>query len=147
MIHYQSAEEAVSLVQSNERVFFHGGAATPHLLIQALVRRHKELRNIEIVHLHTEGEAEYARPEFAGSFLINSFFIGKNLRNYVSQVNVQYIPVFLSEVPALFRKGVMPLDTAFVQVSVPDEHGFCSLEFLWTRPKRRQRRRKKLSPL
>lgn len=127
MMKYQSADEAVSLVQSNERIFFHGGAATPHLLIQALVRRHKELKNIEIVHLHTEGEAAYAKPEYSGTFLINSFFIGKNLRNYVDQINVQYIPVFLSEIPALFRKGVMPLDTAFIQVSVPDEHGFCSL--------------------
>jgi len=127
MIPYLSAEEAVSLVQSHERIFFHGAAATPHRLIKALVQRHKELRNVEIVHLHTEGDGDYAKPEYSESFHVNSFFIGKNLRKHVEQKHVQYIPVFLSEIPALFRKGVLPLDTAFIQVSVPDAHGFCSL--------------------
>jgi acyl-CoA hydrolase len=85
------------------------------------------LRNVEIVHIHTEGEATYAKPEYKDSFFVNSFFIGGNLRSYVDSVNVQYVPVFLSEIPALFRKGVMPLDTALIQVSMPDQHGFCSL--------------------
>lgn len=124
---YISAESAISQIKSNERIFIHGGAATPRLFVEALTNRHNELRNVEIVHIHTEGEALYAKPEYKDSFYINSFFIGNNMRPYVDSVNVQYIPVFLSEIPALFRKGVMPLDSAIVQVSVPDRHGFCSL--------------------
>ena len=127
MLQYTSAESAIKLIQSNERVFIHGGAATPRLFVEALTNRHSELRNVEIVHIHTEGEATYAKPEYKDSFFVNSFFIGGNLRSYVDSVNVQYVPVFLSEIPALFRKGVMPLDTALIQVSMPDQHGFCSL--------------------
>ena len=122
-----SAETAVELVKSGERVFIHGGAATPIVLVKALTARHGELKDVEIVHIHTEGEALYAKPEYRGSFKVNSFFIGGNLRNYVDHSNIQYIPVFLSEIPALFRKGVMPIDTAIIQVSPPDVHGFCSL--------------------
>ncbi|MBP6531864.1 MAG: acetyl-CoA hydrolase/transferase family protein [Bacteroidia bacterium] len=124
---YISADSAISQIKSNERIFIHGGAATPRLFIETLTNRHNELRNVEIVHIHTEGEATYAKPEYKNSFFVNSFFIGSNLRPYVDHVNVQYVPVFLSEIPALFRKGVMPLDTALVQVSLPDQHGFCSL--------------------
>ncbi len=124
---YISADSAISQINSNERIFIHGGAATPRLFIETLTKRHHELRNVEIVHIHTEGEATYAKPEYKDSFLVNSFFIGSNLRSYVDHVNVQYVPVFLSEIPALFRKGVMPLDTALIQVSLPDTHGFCSL--------------------
>jgi acyl-CoA hydrolase len=127
MIRYQSAEEAIKIVKSNERVFIHGCAAAPAELIKALTERHSELKNVEIVHIHTEGEATYARPEYKDSFRINSFFIGNNLRQYVDHTNVQYVPVFLSEIPSLFRKGVMPVDTALIQVSAPDQHGFCSL--------------------
>lgn len=127
MIKYSSAEDAVKLIESNERVFIHGGAATPNLLIQAMTARHQELRNVEIVHLHTEGEPVYAREEYKQSFHVNSFFVGSNLRKYVDHSNVQYIPIFLSEIPALFRRGAMPLDTALIQVSYPDKHGFCSL--------------------
>lgn len=127
MIKYQTTENAVKIIESGERVFIHGGAATPLQLVAALTQRHKELRNVEIVHIHTEGEAPYASPEYNKSFLVNSFFIGSNIRPYIDNQNVQYIPVFLSEIPALFRKGVMPIDTALIQVSIPDKHGFCSL--------------------
>jgi acyl-CoA hydrolase len=127
IMHYCSTEEAVSLVQSNQRLFIHGGAATPDMLVQALVGRAPELRNVEIAHIHTEGSAAYARPEYAESFRIRSFFIGANLRKYGLQPNVQYTPVFLSEIPSLFRSRRLPLDIAIVQVSPPDQHGFCSL--------------------
>lgn len=127
MNQYTSVEDAIGLIKSNERVFIHGGAATPQVFVEALAARHTELKNVEIVHIHTEGESTYSKPEYQNSFFVNSFFIGSNLRNYVDHTNVQYIPVFLSEIPSLFRKGVMPLDTALIQVSVPDRHGFCSL--------------------
>lgn len=127
MLKYVTAAEAVKLVQTNDRVFIHGGAATPMPLVAALTARHKELNNVEVIHIHTEGEALYAKPEYKDSFFVNSFFVGGNLRKYVDHVNVQYVPVFLSEIPSLFRRGLSQLDVAFIQVSKPDKHGYCSL--------------------
>ena len=127
MLKYVTADEAVKLVQTNDRVFIHGGAATPMPLVAALTARHKELNNVEVIHIHTEGEALYAKPEYKDSFFVNSFFVGGNLRKYVDHVNVQYVPVFLSEIPSLFRRGLSQLDVAFIQVSKPDKHGYCSL--------------------
>ena len=75
MIKYQSAEDAIKHIKSHERVFIHGGAATPLALVNALTQRHSELQQIEIVHLHTEGEPTYAKPEYRNSFFVNSFFI------------------------------------------------------------------------
>lgn len=122
-----SAAEAVSKIKSRDRVFVHGVAAAPHVLIDALVDRAAELRDVEIVHLHTEGEAPYSKPEYAESFRVNAFFVGSNVREAVNRGDGDYIPVFLSEIPALFRKDVLPLDVALVHVSPPDSHGFCSL--------------------
>jgi 4-hydroxybutyrate CoA-transferase len=124
---YSTAAEAIQYIESNERVFIHGGAATPTALINALTERHDTLKNVEIVHVHTEGEIPYVNPAYADAFHVNSFFTGHNLRPYTGKSNVQYIPVFLSEIPALFRRGIMNIDTALIQVSVPDQHGFCSL--------------------
>ena len=124
---YKTADEAVKLISSGERIFIHGGASTPQKLVNALTARHEDLQNVEIVHLHIEGDAPYARPEYKNAFHVNSFFVGANVRPYIGNSNVQYIPIFLSEIPALFRRGVMPLDTALVQVSEPDIHGYCSL--------------------
>ncbi|MEO8041406.1 MAG: acetyl-CoA hydrolase/transferase C-terminal domain-containing protein [Acidobacteriota bacterium] len=122
-----SALQAVSTVKSGDRVFVHGVAAAPHILLDALVSRAGELRDVEIVHLHTEGPAPYSEPQFAESFRVNAFFVGSNVRDAVNRGDGDYIPVFLSEIPALFRKGVLPLDVALVHVSPPDSHGFCSL--------------------
>jgi acyl-CoA hydrolase len=127
MLNFVSKEEAVAHINSGERVFIHGGAATPESLVQALTARNEELSDVEIVHLHTEGSATYAKPEYAKSFHVNVFFVGGNMRPYINLPNVQYIPVFLSEIPSLFRKDIMPLDVAIIQVSPPDTHGFCSL--------------------
>lgn len=122
-----TAEEAVSIIKSGDRVFIHSVAAAPQGLISAMVGRAPELRGVEIVHLHTEGEAPYVRPEHAESFRTNALFIGANVRGAVESGEADYIPVFLSEVPALFRRGILPLDVALVQVSPPDRHGYCSL--------------------
>lgn len=124
---YIDAAQAVTLVKSGNRVFIHGGAATPERLVNALVQRHAELKDVEITHLHTEGQAQYANPAYAGSFRINAFFVGANIRKHVSEVNVQYVPMFLSEIPAFIRSGTYPIDVAMVQVSPPDVHGYCSL--------------------
>lgn len=122
-----TAEEAMKLVKSGDRIYVHGMAAFPQQLLDALVGRASELRNVELIHLHVEGRADYANPEYSDSFFVNNLFIGGNMRSAVAEGRADYIPVFLSEIPALFRKGVLPLDVALVQVSPPDAHGFCSL--------------------
>jgi len=124
---YITAEEAVKLVRSGDRVYLQAAAATPTLLANALTERASELRNVEICHLHTEGEARYANPELAKSFHVNSFFIGSNVRHTLKAGNGSYTPVFLSELPYLFRNNVIPLDVVFIHVSPPDKHGYCSL--------------------
>ncbi|TPN82987.1 acetyl-CoA hydrolase/transferase family protein [Aquimarina algicola] len=122
-----SAEDAVSKVTSGQRIFFQGAAMTPNLLIDALCKRHKELSNIEIIQVHTEGDAIYTQEPFCNSFKINSCFVGGNIRKAVNGGNGDYIPIFLSEIHLLFRSQILPLDFAFIQVSPPDAHGFCSL--------------------
>ena len=127
MAYYTSAEEAVKVIQSNSRVYIQAAAATPTLLTKALSERAPELRNVEVCHLHTEGEAPYANPEMRESFHVNSFFIGKNVRHTLAAGNGSYTPVFLSELPNLFRRNIIPLDACFIHVSPPDLHGYCSL--------------------
>ncbi len=122
-----SAEEAVSRIGSGDRVFVHGAAATPLRLIEAMTARAPELRDVEVVHLHTEGPAPYALPEHAASFRVNALFVGANLREAVQAGRADYLPVFLSEVPLLFQRGALPLDVALIHVSPPDRHGYCSL--------------------
>lgn len=122
-----SEEEAVLVVRSGDRLYVHSVAAAPMRLLRALTARAHELRDVEITHLHTEGEAPYAQPGFEQSFHTNALFVGPNMREAVARGQADYVPVFLSEVPNLFRSGAMPLDVALVQVSPPDRHGFCSL--------------------
>ena len=124
---YLTAGEALQCVQPGDRVFIHTAAATPVTLVDALVARADELSDIEIFHMHTEGEANYTLPEYAETFHTNSLFIGSNCRKAIAEGTADFIPSFLSEVPLMFRKNVIPLNVALVQVSPPDEHGFTSL--------------------
>lgn len=124
---YVSAEEAVKIVKDGDRIYVQAAAATPYVLTKALTQRANELKDVEICHLHTEGPAPYADPALKQSFHVNSFFIGKNVRHTLSAGNGSYTPVFLSELPRLFRKKVLPLDVVFIHVSPPDSHGYCSL--------------------
>jgi acyl-CoA hydrolase len=124
---YVTAAQAVQVVKSGDRVYVQAAAATPTILTHALTDRASELRDVEICHLHTEGDAPYANPELAESFHVNSFFIGANVRHTLKAGNGSYTPVFLSELPLLFRKNVVELDVAFIHVSPPDIHGYCSL--------------------
>ncbi len=101
-------------------------AATPQALVRALSQR-TDLRDVEVVHLHTEGPAPYAGPNMQGRFRVNALFVAPNVRDAVNEGRADFVPVFLSEVPALFRNGILPLDAALIQVSPPDKHGFCSL--------------------
>lgn len=122
-----SAEDAVKAVKSNDRVYIQAAAAAPQVLIKALSNRHEELRNVEICQLHTEGVAPYANPELRDSFHVNCFFVGENVRHTIKAGNGSYTPVFLSELPLLFKRRIIPLDVALIHVSVPDKHGYCSL--------------------
>ncbi len=120
-------EKAVSVIKSGDRVFIHSVAAAPQQLIHAMTDRAPELRDVEIVHLHTEGEAPYTDPKYKDTFQTNALFVGANVRDSVERGEADYIPVFLSEVPHLFNDEILPLDVALIQVSPPDRHGFCSL--------------------
>ena len=122
-----TAEEAVKVIKSNDRVYIQAAAAAPQVLMNAMSARHEELRNVEVCHLHVEGEARYANPELRDSFHVNSFFIGPNVRHTLKAGNGSYTPVFLSEVPLLFKRNILPVDVALIQVSTPDKHGYCSL--------------------
>jgi acyl-CoA hydrolase len=122
-----SATEAVKVIKSNDRVYVQAAAAAPQVLMNAMTERHEELRNVEVCHLHVEGEAPYANPELKDSFHVNSFFIGSNVRHTIAIGNGSYTPVFLSELPLLFKRNILPLDVALIHVSVPDKHGYCSL--------------------
>ncbi|OYX28115.1 MAG: 4-hydroxybutyrate CoA-transferase [Flavobacteriales bacterium 32-35-8] len=121
-----TAEDAVKLIKSGDRVLIQGGSATPQTLIRAMVARAPELRGVKIVHLHTEGECGYTAPELRDSFHTSAFFIGGNIRKMIGDT-ADYIPIFLSDIPSLFREGYMDLDVVLVNVSPPDKHGFCSL--------------------
>ena len=127
MSKYVAPQEAVKVVKPGNRVYLQAAAATPTILSKALTERASELRDVEICHLHTEGDAPYADPIHRESFHVNSFFIGKNVRHTLEAGNGSYTPVFLSELPWLFRKNILPLDVAFIHVSPPDKHGYCSL--------------------
>jgi acyl-CoA hydrolase len=126
-MNYISAEEALKAIKPNQRVFVHGGAATPHHLLRKLSERASELWNIEIVSISLYGEAVIADPKYKESFRINSLFVSENVREAVNSGRGDYVPVFLSEIPILFRRGILPIDVALVQVSPPDKHGYCSL--------------------
>ncbi|HXB45008.1 MAG TPA: hypothetical protein VNV85_13160, partial [Puia sp.] len=124
---YKTLEQAIDLIKPNCNIFIQTAAAAPQQLIKALTARSHELSNITIYQMHTEGDAPYAAPEMENVFHVNCFFIGANCRKAVQEGRADYIPVFLSEIPALFRKRTIQIDYALIHVSPPDEHGFCSL--------------------
>jgi 4-hydroxybutyrate CoA-transferase len=122
-----TADEAVRLIEPGDRVYLHEVAMTPHELLEALVRRAPELSAVEVVSLHTEGPAPHVAPELAGHMRHNALFVGANVREAVNDGRADYTPVFLSQVPEMFTDGRLPLDVALLQVSPPDQHGFCRL--------------------
>ena len=124
---YTTAEEAVKRIQSGDRVFIHGSAATPVHLVKAMQQRHAELKNVELVSITTLGDVDFNHPSWSNSFFFNSLFVSATTRSVVNSENGDYVPVFLSQIPKLFKEGFLPLDIAIVQVSPPDVHGFCSL--------------------
>lgn len=122
-----SAPEAISLIQSGNRVFVHGSAQTPTLLLNELAAQAARLTDVEIVSITLYGEVAIAKRELANSFHVNSLFVSEGVRQAVNDGYADYVPIFLSEIPVLFKKNILPIDVALVQVSPPDAHGFCSL--------------------
>ncbi len=120
-----TAEQAVQAIQSNNRVFLTGNCSVPQKVLHALVERAYDLTNVEIVQVLVIGDAEYVKPEMEGHIRVNSMFVSENVRQAVQEGRADFTPIFLSEIPILFRRE-MPIDVALIQVSPPDEHGFCS---------------------
>ncbi|WP_372474341.1 acetyl-CoA hydrolase/transferase family protein [Capnocytophaga sp. ARDL2] len=124
---YVSVEEAVSIVQSGNRVFSHGSACTPTVLLDELARQAHRLKNVEIVSITQQGNVEIAKPVYKDSFFINSLFVSTPVREAVASERGDYVPIFLSEIPILFKNNILELDVAMVTVSPPDKHGYCTL--------------------
>lgn len=124
---FVSATEAVKIIKSGDKIFIHSAAATPVILVEALTARANDLTDVELLSIHTEGPVPYADEKYKENFIINTFFVGANIRPYVNSGRANYIPVFLSEIPHLFRSGIKQLDVAMVTVSLPNEKGYCSL--------------------
>ena len=117
---------AMQAIQPGHRVYLGGGAGVPTQLVQGLIERAPALRRVELTHILTFAESPYARPEFQDNIRVNALFIGSNVRKAVQEGRADFTPVFLSEIPSLFRIGVLPLNVALISVTPPDEHGFCS---------------------
>ncbi|MFN3950955.1 MAG: acetyl-CoA hydrolase/transferase family protein [Thermaurantimonas sp.] len=126
-MNYVSPARAVSEVKSGQRVFLHGSAATPQTLIKALAARKEDLSDVELISISTLGDMPLSGSEMAGHFYINSLFVSANIRQAVNSSQGDYIPIFLSEINRLFEMGILKIDVAFIHVSPPDKHGYCSL--------------------
>ncbi len=122
-----SGAEAVEGIESGQQIYLQCAAATPSVLLDALVARAAELADVRVVHLHCEGPGPHLAPEMAPHFRHRALFIGPNARAAVEEGRADYVPVFLSDVPRLFETGMLPLDAVFVNATPPDAHGFCSL--------------------
>lgn len=124
---YTTVENALAIVKSGDRVFIQGGGATPVHLLHKLFKRAGEITGIELVSISLHGFIDWNHPEILDSFYLNSLFVSENIREWVNSERGEYLPVFLSEIPGLFAKGILPLDVAIIQVSMPDENGYCTL--------------------
>jgi acyl-CoA hydrolase len=124
---YKSAEEALAIIQSGNRVFVQGSAQTPTCLLRALAKQSNRLNDVEVVFISVYGDIYVDKPEYVKSFNVNSLFVSASIRQSVNEGRADYVPVFLSEIPNLFNQGILPIDVALVQVSPPDDHGYCSL--------------------
>ncbi len=125
-VEYQPVQDALSVIESGSRVFVHGSAQTPQFLLRELAKRAPSLRGVELTFITVQGEIEVEKPEYADSFHINCMFVSQPVRQAVNEGRADFIPVFLSDIPDLFRRE-LTIDVALVQVSPPDRHGYCSL--------------------
>jgi 4-hydroxybutyrate CoA-transferase len=122
-----TAEKAVTLINSDNRIFMTGNVSVPQKLLGALVEYAPNIKNVEICQALSIGPADYVKPELEGHLRVNSLFISANVRKAVQEGRADFTPVLLSEFPLLFKNNILPVDVALIHVSPPDEHGFCSL--------------------
>lgn len=127
MVQYVSVEEAMQEIKSGMRIFGHGSACTPNLFYDELAKQSSRLKNVQLVSITQQGNVEIAKEQYKDSFYINSLFTSTPVREAVNSERGDFVPIFLSEIPILFRDGHLPLDVALITVSPPDEHGYCSL--------------------
>lgn len=127
MVNFVSAEEAVSIIKSGDRIFGHGSACTPNILYDELAKQSSRLKAVEMVSITQQGNVEIAKPAYKDSFYVNSLFTSVPVREAVNSENGDYVPIFLSEIPILFKNGILPIDVALITVSPPDNHGYCTL--------------------
>jgi len=121
-----SAEEAMSVVKSGDKIAVHSNCAVPMRLIDALMFRKNELFDVEMIHVLSVGKLPYLQKDMEGHFRHKSYFMGAEVRKAVAEGDADYAPIFLFEYPLLFARGIIKPDIALIQVSPPDEHGFCS---------------------
>jgi acetyl-CoA hydrolase len=121
-----SAGKALRVISSGDRVYLGGGAGVPLMLTQGLTGVASRVKDVELVHILTFAPAPYAEPRYEKSFRVNALFIGPNVRPAVQAGRADFTPVFLSDIPDLFRNATLPIDVALISVSPPDSHGFCS---------------------
>ena len=126
-VKYVTAAEAVAQVKTGDRVFVHGSAATPGPLVRALQARHPELKHVELVSITTMGDLDFDNPLWRDSFFMNSLFVSAATRKVANSQYGDYVPIFLSQIPQLFKRKILPIDVALIQVSPPDKHGYCTL--------------------
>ena len=127
MYQYVSAEEAISVIKSGDRIFSHGSACTPNYLLNELANQSSRFKDIEMVSITQQGAVAIARPEYKDNFHINSLFVSTPVREAVNSDRGDFVPIFLSEIPILFKNNILPLDVAIITVSPPDKHGYCTL--------------------
>jgi 4-hydroxybutyrate CoA-transferase len=122
-----TADEALQAVVPGQRVYIHQGCNEPEELVKALIRRAPALRDVEVLHMATMGNADYTLPEYEGHLRHNAFFIGSNVRQAVQQGRADAIPIFLSEIEDLFESGALPIDVALLSCTPPDQYGYMSM--------------------
>ncbi len=126
-ITYTTPEQALSLIKSGDRVFLHGSAQTPTNIFKHLADNFEKFNDVELVFITVLGDIYVNKPEYEKSFKINSLFVSEPIRKSVNEGRADYVPIFLSEIPELFKRNVLPIDVAIIQVSPPDKHGYCSM--------------------
>lgn len=126
-LNYISVAEAISHIQSGNRVFIQGSAQTPNYLIQEMANQSSRLKDVEVVSISLQGKVAITDEIYRDSFHINSLFVSEPIRGAVNNGRADFVPIFLSDIPNLFRSGSFPIDFAIIQVSPPDKHGYCSL--------------------
>jgi 4-hydroxybutyrate CoA-transferase len=121
-----SAEEAASKIKSGDRIVLGHACGEPHLVVDQMVSHKDRYENVEIVHMVAMGGSDYTKPDMKGHFRHNALFVGSATRDAVNDARADYTPCFFSEIPRMFRNGSLPVDVALVQLTPPDENGWCS---------------------